>query len=131
VNLKYSTMKDQILDLNHVSLHVRNLETSVSFYRDKIGLPVLNRPDFDFPGAWFRLGIHQELHLIAGQDVVVHSGSRSTHFALQVKSIQEVQSFLEQQEIPFKGPKERPDGALQIFFIDPDGYYIECCQLIE
>jgi len=124
-------MNAEILELNHVSLHVSDLERSISFYRDQIGLSELIRPDFDFPGAWFRIGKQQELHLIADPDVVVISGSRKMHFALQVKSVDKIRKILDQKQIPYKGPKKRPDGASQIFILDPDGYFVECCQFIK
>ena len=56
----------QVQQLNHVALHVADVETSVGFYRDVMKLPQLPRPAFDLPGAWFRLGPEQELHLIGG-----------------------------------------------------------------
>ena len=50
----------EILDLNHVAIHVSDLSASISFYKDKLGLEQIARPDFDFGGAWFRLGTRQE-----------------------------------------------------------------------
>ena len=50
--------------LNHVALHVADVDKSCAFYRDVLQLEPMPRPNFDFPGAWFRLGADQELHLI-------------------------------------------------------------------
>jgi catechol 2,3-dioxygenase-like lactoylglutathione lyase family enzyme len=44
------------LQLNHVAIHVADVERSVHFYRDVLQLEPLPRPAFKFPGAWFRLG---------------------------------------------------------------------------
>ena len=74
-------------DLNHVALHVSNLEMSMEFYGKKLGLEEIDRPDFDFPGAWYRLGELQELHLIAGRTGAVSSSTRGSHFALGVPDI--------------------------------------------
>ena len=54
----------KILELNHVAIHVADVERSSAFYRDVLRLEMIPRPAFDFPGAWFRLGAAQELHLI-------------------------------------------------------------------
>jgi lactoylglutathione lyase len=54
----------EFLQLNHVALHVADIERSAAFYRDVLKLEPIPRPAFTFPGAWFRLGGDQELHLI-------------------------------------------------------------------
>jgi len=51
----------QTLQLNHVALHVADLERSTKFYTEVLKLEPMPRPDFAFPGAWFRLGADQEL----------------------------------------------------------------------
>ena len=33
-----------IIDLNHVAIHVKDLDTSVDFYGEKLGLPPMTRP---------------------------------------------------------------------------------------
>lgn len=114
-----------ILELNHVALDVNDVAVSVRFYRDGLGLPELPRPDFGFPGAWFRLGTRQELHLIGNRDRPV--GERAGHFALQVADIEAAADLLRAAGIAFRGPKPRPDGAYQIFTADPDGNVIELC----
>ncbi|MCF7688700.1 MAG: VOC family protein [Cephaloticoccus sp.] len=112
-----------VVELNHVALDVSDVAVSTVFYRDVIGLPELPRPAFDFPGAWFRLGVLQELHLIGNRDRAV--GERSGHFALLVDNIDAVATRLRAAGVTFRGPKPRPDGAQQVFIADPDGNVIE------
>jgi catechol 2,3-dioxygenase-like lactoylglutathione lyase family enzyme len=50
-------MKLTIKALNHVAIYVADVEKSIQFYQNILGLEELARPAFDFPGAWFRLGI--------------------------------------------------------------------------
>ena len=40
--------------VDHVSFAVRDLERSLAFYRDLLGLPLAPRPDLGFPGAWLQ-----------------------------------------------------------------------------
>ena len=117
-----------ISQLDHVALHVTNVDDSVTFYRQMIGLEQMDRPDFDFPGAWFRLGETQELHLVGGRKHDVQSHHRGTHFAVRVTDIEAVQTRLESKSAEFIR-KHRPDGAHQIFTTDPDGHWIEFCKV--
>jgi catechol 2,3-dioxygenase-like lactoylglutathione lyase family enzyme len=119
----------KFLQLNHIALHVADLGKSIFFYQYILELPVLERPAFDFEGAWFRLGIDQELHLIAGRTNAVNAHSRGNHFALSVSSIKDAEATLRTKKVDYQSPKQRPDGVWQIFLQDPDGYYIEICEL--
>jgi catechol 2,3-dioxygenase-like lactoylglutathione lyase family enzyme len=113
------------LELNHVALHVADVAASCRFYETILRLEPLPRPNFTFPGAWFRLGVAQELHLIGDRAAEVHSSNRGNHFALRVDDLSAWQKHLEQTGADFAPPKNRPDGARQIFLRDPDGHVIE------
>jgi lactoylglutathione lyase len=113
--------------LDHVALQVADIDRSCDFYGRVMGLEKLPRPGFNFPGAWFRIGARQELHLIVNGSEPVTPSRNSNHFALRVKDIEASAKRLRQHDIPFRGPKARPDGARQIFLSDPDGHTIELC----
>ncbi len=113
--------------IDHVALHVADLAASSSFYETILLLPPLPRPAFDFPGAWFRIGSQQELHLIGGRQHEVSSHNRGTHFAILVSNLDAWERHLTEREARFLPRKVRPDGALQIFVIDPDDHYVELC----
>ncbi|MFI5356305.1 MAG: VOC family protein [Opitutales bacterium] len=112
-----------VIELNHVALDVSDIAASGRFYREVLGLPELARPAFPFPGAWFRLGALQELHLIGDRGRAV--GERAGHFALLVSDLDAVVVRLQAAGVACRGPKPRPDGALQVFTADPDGNVIE------
>lgn len=118
----------QVIELNHVAIHVANVEASVAFYRDVLGLEPKERPSFDFPGAWFKLG-NQELHLIGNRTDIVNSHSRGTHFALRVNNLKALEDFLREKETRFTNIQSRADGVQQLFVMDPDGHYIEFCEM--
>jgi lactoylglutathione lyase len=115
--------------LNHVALHVADIERSAAFYRDVLRLEPIPRPAFSFPGAWFRLGVDQELHLIGERTLEVISHNRGNHFALLVDDFDAWERYLIDNNVRFAPRRTRPDGALQLYVIDPDGHYVELCTL--
>lgn len=117
----------KIFELNHVALHVADVARSCEFYQRVLHLPPMPRPAFDFPGAWFRLGDQQELHLIGGRTEPVVAGYRGNHFALLTDDLDGWAKHLASVGADFRPKKLRPDGAEQIFLRDPDGHVIELC----
>lgn len=113
-----------VQELNHVALHVSDIDASIHFYENILELPRLPRPNFSFPGAWFAFG-SQELHLIG--DTTLQPGERKHHhFALRIQDTYKAKEHLEQKGFTnFRSHGLRPDGAVQLFFYDPDGYMIE------
>jgi lactoylglutathione lyase len=113
------------LELNHVAIQITDVEQSCAFYQRVLQLSPLPRPAFDFPGAWFRLGANQELHLIGQRGEPAVSGSRGNHFALLVDDLVAWEQHLRNVGADFHPRKQRPDGAWQVFVRDPDGHFIE------
>lgn len=113
------------LELNHVAIHVSDVARSCEFYSKVLLLEPMQRPAFDFPGAWFRLGAVQELHIIGGRTEPVISKHRGNHFALRADDIEAWHQHLKPFGVIVRGPSKRPDGAIQIFVQDPDGHVIE------
>jgi len=119
----------KIRAINHVALHVADVDRSAAFYRDAIGLTPMPRPAFTFPGAWLRIAGRQELHLIGDRSSPVASHHRGTHFALQVDSIDHAEQRIRDAGVDIARKQQRPDGVWQIFVIDPDGHYVELTEL--
>lgn len=125
-----------VTGLHHVSLAVTQLERSRSFYRDVLGLQEIERPPFDFAGAWFRVGQGQ-LHLIVHPHPTLRTGgvdSRDVHFALRVHSYRTAVAQLRARgygpDVPSEllRLRENPAGRAgfpQIFLLDPDRHVIE------
>ncbi|MSU42359.1 MAG: glyoxalase [Pedosphaera sp.] len=114
-------------DLNHVALHVEDVEKSCEFYERVLHLRSMPRPAFTFPGAWYRLGTTQELHLIGGRRNPIQSGNRGNHYALLVDDMDAWEAHLRALNVEYLPRRTRPDGAWQIYVKDPDGHTIEIC----
>jgi lactoylglutathione lyase len=115
----------KIYELDHVAIHVKDVPASCEFYRNVLRLVPIPRPGFTFPGAWFRLGAEQELHIIGERSDHAASDNRGHHFALRVDDLEAWESHLRSLKIDFRPRKKRPDGAWQVFTRDPDGHEIE------
>ncbi len=114
-------------ELNHVAIHVADVEASCQFYEDVLQLQSIPRPAFNFPGAWFQLGEQQELHLIGGRTDETNGHHRGNHYALMVDDIDAWEQHFQDNDIPYLPRRTRPDGAFQIYVTDPDGHVIELC----
>ncbi|TYR80647.1 glyoxalase [Priestia megaterium] len=116
-------------ELHHVSITVTNLKKAKDFYSETLCLPEIERPDFDFEGAWYQIG-KQQLHLI----VLRHSqtlrtnkslNSREGHFALRVTDYHETLNWLKEKNVEILEKPTSKSGFAQIFCADPDGNLIE------
>jgi lactoylglutathione lyase len=120
----------QSTQLNHVAIHVADVDKTVQFYRRVLLLGSIPRPAFTFPGAWMRLGADQELHIIGERDEPVIAGNRGNHFALMIDNMDTWETHLRQLNVEYLPRRIRPDGAYQIYVFDPDGHCIELCTAV-
>ncbi|UQZ83386.1 Glyoxalase-like domain protein [Paenibacillus konkukensis] len=115
--------------IHHVSVCVRDLEKAKSFYGGKLGLTEIERPPFDFSGAWYAVGASgQQLHLIVHNGETLREGpidTRDGHFALRVASYKAARLWLESQGIPYEARPHARAGFPQIYVLDPDHNVIE------
>jgi lactoylglutathione lyase len=117
--------------LNHIAVYVSNLEVSSAFYQDIIGLEMIDEPFKDGKHSWFSLGTAGQLHLISGASNEMEQ-IKDRHLCFSVLSIEKFIKNLEKNKIVFtnwkgdsRSPTVRPDGVKQVYFQDPDGYWIE------
>lgn len=117
-------------EFDHTAVHVRDLAKSVEFYEKVMGLEKIPDPFKDGRHVWFRMGPHDQLHVVGGATENLQHPI-DVHFAFRVPSMADFMTHLDQMQIKyrsFKGDAKvapRPDGVQQIYFQDPDGYWIE------
>lgn len=122
--------KLSIKAFNHVALQVSDVNRSADFYAQVLGLQEIPIPAFDYPVRWFSLGQNRELHLIGRQEQgSISTGIRGNHFALEVADMLQAEKHLQEYGIKYMPVKLRPDGIKQLFLTDPDGHYIELCEM--
>ncbi len=129
--LQSSAQMEKKISLNHIAIYIYDLKKSTDFYKDIIGLTVIPEPFHDGKHTWFRIGEHSQLHLIQGATAVT-GHDKNSHTCFSVSSMDDFIKKLKTNNIPFENwagdsnmITKRPDGVQQIYFKDPDGYWIE------
>jgi catechol 2,3-dioxygenase-like lactoylglutathione lyase family enzyme len=113
------------LGFNHVSINAINLDESVRFYEDLLGMEKIPTYDFAFPTQYMRLGALQ-LHIFERPA----TAPEFHHIAITVDDLESV--YLRAKEIGaldseafFSPIYELPDGGVQLYLRDPAGNLVE------
>lgn len=116
---------------NHLSLSVKDVDQSSNFYKNVLGLQeITNKTKIDGI-RWFSLGEGKELHLISiiKEPVTVNI---AVHLALTTSNFDAFINKLDKLKITYNDSKGnlnkiniRADGIKQIYFQDPNGYWVE------
>jgi len=110
--------------VSHVCYVVGDIERSIAFYRDALGLRVA----FDFckPGAarhgvYLHAGERTFIELFAGEPATVRQDASFRHVCLEVDDIEAMLQALKQHGVEVSEPKMGEDNSLQAWLKDPDG----------
>ncbi len=119
------------LTFDHYTIKVRELDTSTSFYKEVLGLSEIENRTYKPHIRWFSIGNGTELHIVEGSthDIRTNVG---VHLALKLSDFDDFISHLKSKNILRHNSKSVPgsittraDGVRQVYFQDPDGYWIE------
>ena len=119
------------LSFNHLALSVKDVDRSAEFYSGILQLTeIVNRTKIDGI-RWFSLADGKELHLISVIKENI-SLNKAVHIGLSSDNFDDFLQRIKQLKIPYSDwPGKlntvniRADGIKQIFFQDPDGYWVE------
>ncbi|WP_240755196.1 VOC family protein [Pedobacter sp. SYP-B3415] len=117
--------------INHVAQYVVDLQVSTEFYQKVIGLDTIPEPFHDGRHTWFSIGDFAHLHIISGAKGKTDH-DKNSHLCFSTTDMTAFIANLKQRKIGFEswageknGITKRTDGVQQIYFKDPDGYWIE------
>lgn len=119
------------LTFNHLALSVKDVNRSADFYGNILKLQeITNRTKMDGI-RWFSFGEGKELHLISTLKENV-SVNKAVHIALTTPDFDSFVKLLEKMSVVYSDwpgtlnkINIRADGIKQVFFQDPDGYWVE------
>lgn len=121
------------IKINHIAIHVADLKRSQLFYSGVLGLKMIEEPFKDGLHAWYDIGGGASVHLIEELSLIPPVQiSKTNHLCFSVSDMDAFIQNLERKSCSFEnwaGDQGkihiRPDGIQQIFFRDPDNYWIE------
>lgn len=123
--------KDFTLSFNHMALSVKDVNVSAKFYTDILNLEIIPLPPEATDVKWISLGDGKELHLLSYVEGDIKT-NKAIHLALSTARfdafVQKLTTMnIEYSDFPGNLNKIniRPDGIRQVFFQDPDSYWIE------
>lgn len=116
---------------DHYTIRVSNLNASIEFYKRVLGVEEIENRTRKTYIRWLSLGNGAELHVAEGDTKTVPTDV-GVHLALRLKDFDLFMDHLEQNGITPHTSKGEPnkittraDGIRQVYFTDPDGYWIE------
>ena len=111
----------KVTGIDHVVLHVQDLERAKRFYIDLLGFEVAHESSWQ---SFLRCGSQQValFEMRGGGDI--HAGSEMNHMALRLQAgdYEEVKAMLEAAGATVHG---RPGDDRCIYFDDPDGHHLQ------
>ena len=125
--------------LQHFLIQTADLDGTVQWYEDVLGLKSGPHPDFKFPVAWLYIGDDDVLHLTEGgagvsdnrmqylgqQSQATHGSGVVDHVAFRADGLAEMLDHLRSKGVSFQTRQVDDAGLFQIFVIDPNGVKVE------
>lgn len=111
--------------LDHINVETTDLESSVRFYRDVLGLSVGWRPSFGVDGAWMYVDDQPIVHLVVRDSVNPAPTGAIHHVALRASGLDRVKQTLAEEGLSFEATVVPDLNVTQVFVDDPNGVKLE------
>jgi catechol 2,3-dioxygenase-like lactoylglutathione lyase family enzyme len=111
--------------MNHFTILTDDVEGTVRFYGEFLGLRAGPRPNFTFPGAWLYAGEAPILHLIGGRAKGELRAGVIDHMAFTGQDLAGTLTALKTRGIEHICRQQVGSGTWQVFFHDPNGAKVE------
>jgi catechol 2,3-dioxygenase-like lactoylglutathione lyase family enzyme len=111
--------------MNHFTILTDDVDGTVSFYGDFLGLEPGPRPNFKFPGAWLYAGGQPILHVIGGRPKSELKPGVIDHMAFSGNDLAATLSQLKARKVAYECRQQADTGLWQVFFFDPNGAKVE------
>ncbi|RZD43412.1 MAG: hypothetical protein CXT78_08215 [Thaumarchaeota archaeon] len=142
-----------IKEVRHIGIVVKNIENSLKFYRDLLGLKIVR--DMNEYGNHLdnmlsldnvevrtvKLSANENITLIELLEFKSHNDNEmrnfytigASHVAFTVEDIEKLYQDLSKKDIKFNAPPQKsPDGLVKVTFCkDPDGTPIELVEILN
>ena len=111
--------------MNHFTILTDDLEATLNFYNEFLGLVAGPRPPFKFPGAWLYSGDTAILHVIAGRPLPERPEGVIDHMAFSAVGLVETTNKLKAKGVDYSLRRVTDEDPWQLFFHDPSGAKVE------
>jgi catechol 2,3-dioxygenase-like lactoylglutathione lyase family enzyme len=115
-------MDKPIGEIKTIMLLVSNVNRSVKFYRDVLGLTVLDKS----PG--FAKLMSGELKFLLSQEKLKRKPEPGCTIIFEVEDISKATLYLKTKKVKFREEPKEYDYGWTAVFLDPDGYSLELYQ---
>lgn len=114
-----------IRGMNHFTVLTDDLDRTLHFYVELLGLTPGPRPDLGFPGAWLYVDGNAVLHIIGGRPLPAQRAGVIDHMAFSAQGLAAVKRQLDDAKIPYELRRQRESSTWQLFCHDPNGAKVE------
>lgn len=111
--------------MNHFTILTDDVEGTVGFYDELLGLAAGPRPKFTFPGAWLYANGSPILHVIGGRPKAELKAGVIDHMAFTGRDLAGTLRRLEARHVEYTCRRQVSSGVWQVFFYDPNGARVE------
>ena len=128
-----------LLHLQHFLIQPKDLDETVTWWCDVLGLEEGPHPDFGFPVKWLYIGSTDVVHMTPGgsrtsearknylgqQSTAVHGSGVVDHIAFRCTELEKMREHLRSMSIEFQERRIDGNPLYQLFLLDPNGVKVE------